>query len=139
MLSYGASALVKSVTEDIFSDLLDVYPVGDVYKIMSIASLRVIRPAITANRMSTHYGRTFICQYYPGAALSRNTVCSFLQLLGQDDSKRSRFYLKRMAAVAEEHHIAIDGTLKQDSSVVNDLSAFSHKARIKGCIGPVCL
>lgn len=30
-------------------------------------------------------------------------------------------------------HIAIDGMLKQDSSVVNDLSAFSRKARVKGC------
>lgn len=31
------------------------------------------------------------------------------------------------------HHIAIDGTLKQDSSTVNDLSAFSRKARTRGC------
>lgn len=30
-----------------------------------------------------------------------------------------------------EHHIAIDGTLKQDNSTVNDLSAFSYKARVK--------
>lgn len=37
------------------------------------------------------------------------------------------------AAVIASHHIAIDGTLKQDSSTVNDLSAFSYKARKKGC------
>ena len=30
-----------------------------------------------------------------------------------------------------EHHIAIDGTLKQDNSTVNDLSAFSYNARVK--------
>ncbi len=33
----------------------------------------------------------------------------------------------------QDHHVAIDGTLKQDSSSVNDLSAFSYKARRKGC------
>jgi len=38
-----------------------------------------------------------------------------------------------MSATAAEHHIAIDGTLKQDTSTVNDLSAFSYKARVRGC------
>lgn len=37
MLSYGASALVKSVTGDIFEDLLKVYDPSDVYAMMSIA------------------------------------------------------------------------------------------------------
>ncbi len=35
--------------------------------------------------------------------------------------------------VASEHHVVIDGMLKQDTSSVNDLSAFSYKARVKGC------
>jgi len=133
MLSYGSAALVRSVTKDIFSDLLGIYPAQDAYAIMSIATLRIIRPSITAKRMSTHYGRTFVCVDYPGTALSENTICSFLQRLGQDGGKRKLFYQKRMEAVMEDHHIAIDGTLKQDNSTVNDLSAFSYKARVKGC------
>jgi hypothetical protein len=133
MLSYGSVALVRSVTRDILSDLLDIYPAQDAYAIMSIGTLRVIRPSITARRMSTHYKRTFVCVDYPGIALSPNTVCAFLQRLGQDGGKRKQFYQKRMDMVAEEHHIAIDGTLKQDTSIVNDLSAFSYKARVKGC------
>lgn len=40
---------------------------------------------------------------------------------------------RHAAAVIASHHIAIDGTLKQDSSTVNNLSAFSYKARRKGC------
>ncbi|MDR0548442.1 MAG: transposase, partial [Deltaproteobacteria bacterium] len=68
MLSYGSAALVRSVTRDIFSDLLDIYPAQDAYAIMSIATLRVIRPSITAGRMSTHYKRTFVCVDYPGTA-----------------------------------------------------------------------
>jgi hypothetical protein len=133
MLSYGSAALVRSVTRDIFSDLLDIYPAQDAYAIMSIATLRVIRPSITAGRMSTHYKRTFVCVDYPGAALSQNTICAFLQRLGQDGGKRKKFYQKRLAMVMEDHHIAIDGTLKQDTSKVNDLSAHSYKARGKGC------
>ncbi len=49
MLSYGASALVKSVTNDLFHDLLDVYDPSDVYAIMAIATLKVIKPSITAS------------------------------------------------------------------------------------------
>ena len=50
-----------------------------------------------------------------------------------DGPRRAKFYQLRMKAVAENHHIAIDGTLKQDNSRVNDLSAYSRKARVRGC------
>jgi len=133
MLSYGASALVKAVTDDLFSELLAVYPTQDVYAIMSIATLRVIKPSITSKRISSHYRRTFVCRDYPGAALSPNSVCTLLQKIGQDGPKRRQFYQARTDAVVADHHIAIDGTLKQDTSRVNDLSAFSYKARVKGC------
>ncbi len=133
MLSYGAVAFAYSLSSDILSDLMDIYPIKDACTIMAIAMLRVIRPSITAERMTTHYRRTFVCHYYPGLALSANTICSFQQKIGQDGKRRREFYQKRASSVMEDHHIAIDGTLKQDSSTVNDLSAFSYKARTKGC------
>jgi len=133
MLSYGASALVKSVTKDIKDDLLSVFDPSDVYSMMSLATLKVIKPAITANRASTHYHRTFVCRDYPGAAMSPNSIGSLLQRIGMDGSKRRKFYQLRMNATAVDHHIAIDGTLKQDNSKVNDLSAYSRKARVRGC------
>ena len=133
MLSYGASALVKSVTADLMEDLLAVYDPSDVFAMMSLATLRVIKPAITAKRMSTHYRRTFVCIDYPGAALSENSIGSLLQRIGMDGSKRKEFYQRRMRATAADHHIAVDGTLKQDNSKVNDLSAYSRKARVRGC------
>lgn len=132
MLSYGSSALVKSVMSDIKDDLLAVYDASDVYAMMSLATLKVIKPAITANRMATHYRRTFVCKDYPGAALSPNSICSLLQRIGMNGSKRKQFYKLRMKATSADHHIAIDGTLKQDNSKVNDLSAFSRKARVRG-------
>ena len=133
MLSYGACAFVRSVSRDLLSELLSVYSSKDAYTIMAIASLRVIRPEVSAKRLQAHYQRTFISRYYPGIALSENTVGDFLQGLGKDGAKRQAFYHKRAAAVAEDHHVAIDGTLKQDNSIVNDLSAFSYKARTRGC------
>ena len=133
MLSYGASALVKSVSADLFSDLLKIYPANEAYSIMSIATLRVIKPKITLGRMATHYRRTFVCKDYPGAAMSKNTLGNLLQRIGQDGDKRKDFYQLRISSVAEEHHIAIDGTLKQNTSIVNDLSAYSYKARTRGC------
>lgn len=133
MLSYGASALVKSVTSDLLSELLAVYPAQDAFAILSIATLRVIKPAITSNRITSHYRRTFVCKDYPGMALSPNSICKLLQRIGQDGAKRKLFYQKRTSTVMADHHIAIDGTLKQDTSRVNDLSAFSYKARVKGC------
>lgn len=133
MLSYGASALVKSVSADLLSDLLNIYPANEAYSIMSIATLRVIRPKITLGRMATHYRRTFVCKDYPGAAMSKNTLGNLLQRIGQDGNKRKDFYQLRISSVAEDHHIAIDGTLKQNTSIVNDLSAYSYKARTRGC------
>ena len=132
MLSYGASALVKSVTADLKEDLLAVYDASDVYAMMSLATLRVIKPAITADRARTHYLRTFVCKDYPGAAMSRNSIGSLLQRIGMNGSLRRQFYQKRMQATTADHHIAIDGTLKQDNSKVNDLSAYSRKARVRG-------
>jgi len=133
MLSYGAAALVKSVSEDLLQDLLKVYPVNEAYSIMSMATLRVIKPKITLGRMSTHYNRTFVCKHYPNASMSQNTLGNLLHRIGQDGSKRKAFYKLRLSTVMEDHHIAIDGTLKQDNSSVNDLSAYSYKARTRGC------
>jgi hypothetical protein len=133
MLSYGASALVRSVTADLKEDLLAIYDASDAYAMMSLATLRVIKPAITAERASSHYRRTFVCKDYPGAAMSKNSIGSLLQRIGMNGSLRKQFYQRRMQATASDHHIAIDGMLKQDNSKVNDLSAYSRKARVRGC------
>ena len=91
MLSYGSSALVKSVMSDIKDDLLTVYDVSDVYAMMSLATLKVIKPAIIAKRVVTHYRRTFVCKDYPGATLSPNSFCRFLQRIGVNGLRRKQF------------------------------------------------
>lgn len=133
MLSYGSSALVKSVSGDLLKELMQVYPAEDAYRIMAIAALQIISPGLPAKRIASEYNRTFISMFYPGIALSQNTISSFYAKLGMDGGKRKEFYQKRADAVIADHHIAIDGTLKKDTSTVNDLSAFSYKGRVKGC------
>lgn len=133
MLSYGAAAFVHSVSSDLLSELLEIYSAKDAYTIMAIATLRIIKPGITASRMSTHYRRTYVSKYYPGIAISPNSISAFYQMLGQAGQLRKAFYQLRANKVVQDHHVAIDGTLKQDSSSVNDLSAFSYKAKKKGC------
>ncbi|NBK24567.1 MAG: transposase [Spirochaetia bacterium] len=132
-LSYGVAALAQSISDDLFDDLLAVYPPNEAAMVMAIAMLKVSRPGIAANRYSTHYGRTFVSKYYPNVAMSRNSVGSLFKRVGMDGAKRKAFYASRIARVTPNHHIAIDGTLKQNTSTVNDLSAFSYKARVKGC------
>ena len=133
MLSYGGAALAKLVSDDLLSELLQVYPAKEAYTMMSIASLRVIKPNIAGNRYSTHYQRTFVSQYYPGASLSKNSIKDLMERIGMDGARRKEFFRKRLSQVSKDHHIAIDGTLKEDNSTENDLSAFSRKARVKGC------
>ena len=89
MLSYGASALVKSVTEDILSDLLKVFPANEAYSIMSMATLKVIKSSVTLGRISTHYKWTFVSRDCPGAALSKNMLGSLLQRIGANQKSRS--------------------------------------------------
>lgn len=73
IISYGSSALVRSVTRDIEYDLLAVYDSDDVFAIMLVATLCGIKSSVTAYRISTRYNRCFVCKDYHGAAMSRNT------------------------------------------------------------------
>lgn len=130
--SYGAAAFVHSQSEDIYRDLLEVYPVNDATNIMAIATLLAIKPRIACNRFSTEYSRTFTNVYYQGCAMSKNSAAELFKKIGMDDAKRFAFYQERIEKVDESHIIAIDGTLKQDNSDVNDFSAYSRKARVKG-------
>jgi len=132
MFSFGASAFVKSVSEDIFLDLLSVYSISEATGIITLASLKVIKPGISASRMRSEYERQFIFSYYPNAALSENTIGELYKKIGMSGKRRADFYSRRLEKVEEDHHLIVDGMLKQDNSSVNDLSAFSRKARVRG-------
>ena len=55
VLSYGAPAFAYRFCDDIISDLLEIYDAPDVYSIMVIAILRIIKPRISASRYASYY------------------------------------------------------------------------------------
>ena len=132
-LSYAGAALIRDLSKDLKTDLLKCFPADDAFAIMAIAGLRVLYPRISCRRYSTHYLRSFISVFFPGISISANSVCNLLKKVGIDTQKRRDFYLLRMKSVTDSSHIAIDGTLVQDNSTINDLSKFSYKAKKKGC------
>lgn len=133
MLSYGSAALVHSEVGDIADDLYAIMDVTDAQRIIAIACLRIIDPGIALRRYSVIYNMTFMREFYPGLGLSAGVVENLQKRLGMDTSMRIDFFNRRFAKILDTHTIAIDGTLKQDTSTINSLSEFSYKARIKGC------
>jgi len=117
---------------DIQDELLRVYNRRDMLTIYNIAVLRVCLPGIKDYELKEAYETSFLSEIYPGVALSKNTVCKFLNNLGKACSRITAFMQNRAAAVNMEHHLLIDGTLKSDESRVNTLSDFSRKAKTKG-------
>lgn len=131
VISCGGAELALSVSEDIRKDLSDVYgPDGDT--IAAIALLRCIRPGIKDSRLRAMYEESLVSRKIPGVALSAPTVSDFVRRLGGNRSLAKEFIGRRVASVAKGDHLAIDGTLKQDTSQVNDLSGYSFKSRVKG-------
>jgi len=132
MLSYAPSALVRSVSADLVDELLEVFQPKEAITIFSIAALRVIKPGVTNGRLSTHYNRTFISRFYPGASISKNSVKDLFDHIGGSSKLRSKYFDIRIRSVMEKEHVIIDGMVKTDNSEINGLSGFSYKARIKG-------
>ncbi len=132
-LSYGVAALLHEEHRGLDRELFKVYDAKDACMILALAMLRLERPGHPISRCRQHYEKSFVSVFYPGLPLSENTVGNFLKKLGQDSSRMLAFTTSRIASVCQGHHVIIDGTLKQNTSIVNDLSAFSRKARVKGC------
>ncbi len=131
VLQYGPSALIYHVCKDIIADLTATFELGDAYRLMCMASLKVIYPGITSSRFKNKYEGCALSKFYPTIGLSGNSVSKFLKDLGRDTSKHIEFYAKRLSRVSSEQNIIIDGMLKQDTGN-NDLSRPFAKTHLKG-------
>ena len=125
-------SLCDLLFNDIFNELLAIYNRSDALKIYNIAILRVCNPGIKDYELKEAYDTCFLSQLYPGIALSKNSVCKFLNNLGKSCSRIESFMKNRADNVNIDHHLLVDGTLKSDESKVNSLSDFSRKAKTKG-------
>lgn len=131
IISYGGCEFAWSLCSDIKEDLLSIYG-ADADTILTIAILRATRPGIKDSKLASFYDENYISRLVPNVKLSAPKVSSFLKLLGGNQSLMKEFLKKRVNRVSADQHIAIDGTLKQDTSEINDLSGYSFKSRVKG-------
>lgn len=60
VLSYGAAAFVRSVSSDLYADLLDIFSPDDSCTMMAIAAIRILRPGICSSRIAAAYKN--VCQ-----------------------------------------------------------------------------
>ena len=119
--------LCDRLFQDVLADLKKVYSESDALKLYCIAILRVCNSGIKDCELKEAYDDCFLSETYPGVALSRNTVCEFLNNVGKTCSRIVKFMRIRTEAVNMSHHLLVDGTLKTDTSKVNSLSDFSRK------------
>jgi len=131
--AFGGAALSWSVSQDLLSDLYRCYDASEAREILAIALLRATRKGVTDRRLSAKYRETYVSEFLPNVGISKNTVSSLIGKLGMNYSKIVAFMRLRTARVSADHHVAIDGMLKQDSSDTNDLSNYSFKSRVRGC------
>src|SRR5574344_102409 len=63
--SFGASALIRSVSDDIENDLIKSFGPDYGYRIFTIAALRVMKPEIPISRLASAYSKCFMSAYVP--------------------------------------------------------------------------
>ncbi len=124
--------LCDQLFTDIRQELSAVYSQSDMQKLYCISILRVCEPGIKNYELKEAYDNSFLSELYPGVALSKNTISTFLNNLGKTVSRIVKFMRNRTDAVSMDHHLLVDGTLKYNESKVNTLSDFSRKAKTKG-------
>ncbi len=124
--------LCCDLSQDILSDLRQLYNETEAMRTYLIAVLRAVEPDVNDYELAETYSDTWLSVRYPGAALSKNTVSEHINQLGRTCSRITSFMQKRTERVGADHHIAVDGTLKSDESSVNTFSDYSRKALKKG-------
>ena len=130
VMQYGAPAFVANKCKDIHQDLLLCFDPEDANRIMTIASLRVIEPGIACNRYLSKSQVSFLSVFYPCVGLTKNAVSEFIKHLGMCTQAHKSFYGYRLAHVAKNQNIFIDGVLKQETGN-NDLSRDAAKRHLK--------
>lgn len=120
--------LADKLFKPVLSELESVYSPEDALKIYVIAILRTCFKGSEDNELKEQYDNSFISELYPGIAVSKNTVSSFLYDLGKACSRIFVFMHNRVKQVKAGSCLLITGALKTDESQKNSLPDFGKKA-----------
>lgn len=127
--AWGEYELCDRLNRDILVDLLVHYNDEDATRLYVMAMLRALNRNLSDRLMQRAYEESFLTEMYPGVNLKRTSVSTFLRNVGRTASRMTAFMRDRVKCVIDSEHLIIDGTLKQDHSRVNSMSAVSRKTR----------
>ena len=139
MLSFGGSVLLISVLDQFLIDSLAT-AFGDIkiaQQIIVIAGLKVLHPGITQSALQKCYRNSYLSVAFPGVSLSKNTVSSLYNTIGLSSDCRAKFHKSKILQIGRDNVVIIDGTIVQDTSIINCLSQYSYKnivVKAKNCI-----
>ncbi len=131
-VSYGAAALVLMFALVVFKDLKKVFSCLDAMLYTVLATLKVLHPNVTAHTMKRLYERDFTSIVFPHMRLSENKVGETYRNLGLNAEGRKSYFDLQLQKVQEHGLLYVDGSLIQDTSTVNSLSAASYKKKQNG-------
>ena len=124
---WGEYCLCDSLNRGLLDDLRAVYAEEDAIRLYVMAMLRSLRRGLTDRLMMRTYQESFVSEVYPGLNLGKNQVCTFLRNVGRAYNKTVAFMRNRDSSCGADDRLIIDGSIKQDHSSVNSLSAVSRK------------
>ena len=129
---WGHVQLCENLGQSLLEDIKAVYDSPMAEWIFAVAELRCCYPGVTDRALYRKYHRSFVSEFHPGLAMSKNAVCSRLQTIGTEYTRIKNFMRARASKVRECDCLVIDGTLQQDESIVNPLSRASRKTSKRG-------
>lgn len=113
------------------SDLLEIlrmhYNEEDSLKLYIMSVLRAAYPGIHDRMLKRQYEETYLTEMYGEINLSKNRVSVFLRNVGRQCSRISDFMRFMTSRLEKGDTVIIDGSLRQDHSRVDSLSAVSRK------------
>jgi hypothetical protein len=129
---WGHVQLCERLGQSLLEDVKAVYDAPLAEWIFAVAELRCCYPGVTDRALFRKYHRSFVSEFHPGLAMSKNAVCDRLQTIGTEYTRIKNFMRARASKVGGCDCLVIDGTLQQDESIVNPLSRVSRKTSRRG-------
>ncbi len=129
---WGNVELFDRLNGEVLDHLRLFYNQEDSTRLYVMALLRASYKGLSDRLLARRYAESFLTEMYPGVNLNRNSVSEFLRNVGRSCSRISRFMRFETSNMDEDEHLIIDGSLRQDHSIVNSLSEVSRKTAKRG-------
>ncbi len=129
---WGNVEMFDRLGRDLLELLETQYNTQEAKKVYVMAILRASYRGIPDRQLQRQYEESFLTEMYPDVNLRRNSVSEFLRNLGRTCARITRIMKAMVMGVQEGDHVIIDGSLRQDHSIVNSLSEVSRKTSKRG-------